>query len=87
MVGQRPTTDPPNGAELGCSEENETGSGGYPEVIDIAGGDENWARGPNWHTAAVWSQAARVCGPKAHTPDPPAGARIYWRVAPINSNS
>ena len=48
--------------------------------------DENWAGGPYWRTPAVWSRAARVCGPKAHTPEPPAGARIYWRVAPINSS-
>ena len=33
MVGRRPTTHLSNGAELGCSEENESGSGGYPEVI------------------------------------------------------
>ena len=38
MVGRRPTTDLPNGAELGCSEENESGSGGYPEVIYSVGG-------------------------------------------------
>ena len=37
MVGQRPTTDLPNGAELGCSEENKSGSGGYPEVIYSVG--------------------------------------------------
>ena len=36
--------------------------------------------------AAVRLRAARVCGPKAHTPEPPAGARIYWRVVPINSS-
>ena len=45
VVGRRPTTDLPNGAELGCSEENESGSGGYPEVIYSVGGDENWAGG------------------------------------------
>ena len=33
MVGRRPTIHLPNGAELGCSEENESGSGGYSEVI------------------------------------------------------
>ena len=33
VEGRRPTTDLPNGAELGCSEENESCSGGYPEVI------------------------------------------------------
>ena len=38
VVGRRPTTDLPNGAELGCSEENESGSGGYPEVIYSVGG-------------------------------------------------
>ena len=37
MVGQRPTSDIPNGAELGCSEENEICSGGYPEVIYSVG--------------------------------------------------
>ena len=32
-MGRRPTTDLPNGAEFGCSEENESCLGGYPEVI------------------------------------------------------
>ena len=32
-VGQRPNTDLLNSAEFGCSEENKSCSGGYPEVI------------------------------------------------------
>ena len=31
MVGQRPITAPLNSAEFGCSEENLSCSGGYPE--------------------------------------------------------
>ena len=37
-MGRRPTTDLTNIAELGCSEENESDSGGYPEVIYSVGG-------------------------------------------------
>ena len=36
--------------------------------------------------AAVRLRAARVCGPKAHTPEPPAGTRIFWREATKNSS-
>ena len=36
--------------------------------------------------AAVRLQAARVCGPKAHTPEPPARSRIFWHEAPKNSS-
>ena len=34
----RPTTDLPNSAEFGCSEQNESCSKGYPELIHSDGG-------------------------------------------------
>ena len=34
-VGRRPTTDLSNSAEFGCSEENQSCSGGYPDAIGI----------------------------------------------------
>ena len=34
-LGRRPTTDLLNSAEFGCSEENQSYSGGYPELIYI----------------------------------------------------
>ena len=49
MVGRRPTTDLPNGAELGCSEENESGSEGYPEVMKIGPETQIGARPPFGH--------------------------------------
>ena len=50
-VGQRPTTDLLN-SEFGCSEENESCSGGYPELIYAFGHGgigpkaQWWAEGP-----------------------------------------
>ena len=33
VLGQRPTTDLLNSAEFGCGEENQSCSGGYPQLI------------------------------------------------------
>ena len=38
-MGQSTTTDHLNSAEFVCSEENESCSGGYPELIHSVGGD------------------------------------------------
>ena len=37
MVGQRSTTALLSSAEFGCSEENQSCSGGYPELINSVG--------------------------------------------------
>ena len=58
MVGQRPTTDLLNIAEFGCCEENQSCSGGYPDMICSLGRMillackygrmQDWAGGPKW---------------------------------------
>ena len=37
-LGQKPTTDILNSAKFGCSEENQSCSGGYPELMDSVWG-------------------------------------------------
>ena len=73
MVGRRPTTDLPNGAELGCSEENESGSGGYPDVIYSVGGMKI---GPEAQIGAwpPFGHGHRGCvGRRPTHPSPPQG--------------
>ena len=47
LVGQRVSTDLLNSAEFGGSKENESCSGGYPELIYSVGGDGLGHR-PKW---------------------------------------
>ena len=45
-VGRRPTTNVLKRAEFGCSEENESYSGGYPELIFAVWSWWDWGEGP-----------------------------------------
>ena len=74
VVGQRPTTNLLNRAEFGCSEENESCSGGYPELIYSV-----------MHVLVCthgWRLVTGITGVgRRPTPEPPAGARMIgaWR--------
>ena len=81
MVGRRPTTDLTNGAELGCSEENESGSGGYHQVIysvgvmnigSVAeiGTRPPFGHGPHTPAARDQTAAVRQFGPPAQFSSP-----------------
>ena len=73
MVGRRPITDLPKVAEFGCSEENESDSGGYPEVIYSVRGMKIGPEAQMGGRPAFGHGSRGVLAEGPHTPAPRRG--------------
>ena len=82
MVGRRPTTDLLNIAKFGCSDENDSCSGGYPELIYSV-----WGDGLIFYTClhactgAIWSRAVVVRRPTTHLLHMPSTTDLFHVLA------
>ena len=84
VVGWRPTTDLLNNAQFGCSEENESCWGGYPELIYGVGG---WICFPLHMLACMHGGRLVTCSTDVWTTHPsPHRDKDFGHISSTNSS-